>query len=127
MRRPAMLCALVLLGLSGCADRAPTPDNVPGMYRGEVPAPDGAVRLVRLRLNPGNAAEMAVTVGGDTVPVQSGTWSLNARGEIRVVLAEGGFGPVTSDIAYRWTRGTLNAIVFDTLRWGTRGFALARE
>ena len=59
--------------------------------------------------------------------VETGTWSLSPGGEVRVVLAVGGFGPVTSDVTFRWARTALTAIAFDTVRWGGRGFTLARE
>jgi hypothetical protein len=100
------------------------------VYRADVPGTDLVpARAVSLRLDAGNAAEMSVgPVGAGAPSVQTGTWSLNARGDIRVVLArEDGFGPVSSDITFRWARRTLTAVAFDTLQWGSRGFALSRE
>jgi hypothetical protein len=130
MRAALVLGCLVVIGAAGCADRTPSATDVVGVYRADVPGTDLVpARAVSLRLDAGNAAEMSVgPVGAGAPSVQTGTWSLNARGDIRVVLArEDGFGPVSSDITFRWARRTLTAVAFDTLQWGSRGFALSRE
>jgi hypothetical protein len=128
MRAVVVAGSLIVLG-AACADRAPTAADVQGAYRAELPATDRLpARTVTLRLDAGNAAEMTVTVAGAPRPVvEVGTWSLTPAGDVRVVLARDGFGPVSSDIQYRWARQTLTAIAFDTLQWGGRGFALAME
>jgi hypothetical protein len=128
MRVVFVLGSLVAIG-AACADRTPDPADVVGAYHADLPATGQTpARSVALRLQAGNAAEMAVTPAGAPGPaVEVGTWSLNARGEVRVVLARDGFGPVSSDILFRWTRGTLTAVGFDTLQWGGRGFALTSE
>jgi len=125
--RLSVLVGALIIGGTGCDARLPTPADVQGVYRGDVPGQASAARALLLRLDPGNAAELTVTPQGGPASIESGTWSLNAQGEIRVVLARGGFGPVTTDIEFRWARGTITAIAFDTVRWGSRGFALARE
>lgn len=128
MRVVFVLGFLIVIG-AACADRAPDPADVVGAYHAALPADERSpARTVALRLDAGNAAEMAVTAAGAPGPaVEVGTWSLNAKGEVRVVLARDGFGPVSSDILFRWTRGTLTAVGFDTLQWGGRGFALTSE
>lgn len=129
MRAALVLGCLTAIGAVGCADRAPTATDVVGVYRAEVPGTDRIpARTVALRLDAGNAAEMSVTIAAaPTASVEAGTWSLNPQGDIRVVLARDGFGPVSSDITFRWARRTLTAVAFDTLQWGARGFALSRE
>jgi hypothetical protein len=129
MRPALVLGCLAAIGALGCADRTPTVTDVAGVYRAEVPATDQIpARTVTLRLDAGNAAEMSVGPVGVPAPsLEAGTWSLNPRGDIRVVLARDGFGPVSSDITFRWARRTLTAVAFDTLQWGSRGFALSRE
>lgn len=129
MRAALMLGCLAAIGAAGCADRIPTADDVVGEYRAEVPGTDLlSARAVSLQLRAGNAAEMTVgPVGAMTPSVEKGTWSITPRGDIRVVLARDGFGPVSSDITYRWASRTLTAIAFDTVQWGSRGFALSRE
>jgi 2-C-methyl-D-erythritol 2,4-cyclodiphosphate synthase len=119
MRAVVVAGSLIVLG-AACADRAPTAADVQGAYRAELPATDRLpARTVTLRLDAGNAAEMTVTVAGAPRPVvEVGTWSLTPAGDVRVVLARDGFGPVSSDIQYRWARQTLTAIAFDTLQWG---------
>jgi len=127
--RVATLIGLTTLALVACGDGTPTPDDVVGAYRADVPGTAVPGRAVRLELDTGNVARMVIDYQDGTAPVaEAGTWSLSPRGEVRVVMArEGGFGPVTSDITFRWARTTLTAIAFDTLRWGGRGFALVRE
>jgi hypothetical protein len=129
MRAVLVLGCLAAVGAVGCADRTPTAADVVGAYRAEVPATDRIpARTVVLRLDAGNAAEMSVVVAGAPAPVvEQGTWSRNPRGDVRVVLARDGFGPVSSDIIFRWARRTLTAVAFDTLQWGSRGFALSME
>jgi hypothetical protein len=129
MRAALVLGCLTAIGLGGCADRPATVNDVVGVYRAEVPATTlSPARALALRLDAGNAAEMAVSVTGSSEPsIEKGTWRLDERGEIRVVLARDGFGPVSSDITFRWARRTLTAVGFDTLQWGPRGFALRRE
>jgi len=127
--RVATLIGLTALALVACGGGSPTSEDVVGVYQADLPGTAAPGRAVRLELNTGNVARMAVDYQDGTAPVaESGTWSLSPRGEVRVVMArEGGFGPVTSDITFRWARTTLTAIAFDTLRWGGRGFALVRE
>jgi len=127
--RAALVLGLVAIGIVGCGGGGPTAADVVGAYRAEVPATDRIpARTVALKLDAGNAAEMSVAVAGAPAPVvEQGTWSLNPQGDVRVVLARDGFGPVSSDIIFRWARRTLTAVAFDTLQWGSRGFALSRE
>lgn len=129
MRAALILGCLAAVGAAGCADRTPTATDVVGVYRADVPATELIpARSVTLRLEAGNAAELSVgPAGAETPLLEAGTWSLNPRGDIRVVLARDGFGPVSNDITFRWARRTLTAVAFDTLQWGGRGFALSRE
>lgn len=129
MRIALMVGGLVALALAACESGPPTPAEVAGTYRADLPATSGAAaRSVLLRLDPSHAAEMSVRGESGAEPlVEVGTWSVAPDGEVRVVLARDGFGPVTSDLNFRWARATLTAIAFDTLRWGPQGFSLARE
>lgn len=126
--RAGTLLGVVALGVLACGDRAPRADDVVGVYRADLPGIVTPGRGVTLDLGVGNTAQLAIDYqnGGGPV-VESGTWSLSPRGEVRVVLARDGFGPVTTDVTFRWAKATLTAIAFDTVRWGGRGFALARE
>jgi len=126
--RAGTLIGLMTLGLVACGDGPPTVDDVAGVYRAELPGTVTPGRAVSLELGAGNTAQMTVDDREGRGPVvETGTWSLSPRGEIRVVLARNGFGPVTSDVTFRWARATLTAVAFDTVRWGGRGFALVRE
>lgn len=126
--RGVLLGCMAVIGLLACSDRSPTPADVVGVYGAELQGDEGTGPVVTLDLRPGNAASMTLDFGETGVSrSETGTWALGPRAEIRVVLAREGFGPVTSDVTYRWTRTALTAVAFDTLRWGARGFTLARE
>ena len=126
--RAGTLLGMVALGVLACGDRAPSAEDVVGVYRADLPGIATPGRGVTLELGVGNTAELAIDYRDGGAPVlESGTWSLSPRGEIRVVLARDGLGPVTTDVTFRWAKAALTAIAFDTLRWGGRGFALARE
>jgi hypothetical protein len=126
--RVGTVIGLVALGLVGCAKGPPAVDDVVGTYSADLPGTATPGRSVTLELGAGNTAWMAIDYQDGVGPiVETGTWSLSARGEVRVVLARDGFGPVTSDVTFRWADATLTAIAFDTVRWGGRGFALVRE
>jgi hypothetical protein len=128
MRAVTLPGIIALLGLVACAGGAPDAEDVVGVYRAELPGIATPGRAVMLELGTGNTAQLAVDYQDGGGPItETGTWSLSPKGEIRVVLARDGFGPVTSDVTFRWARAMLTAIAFDTLRWGGRGFALARE
>jgi hypothetical protein len=128
MRAAAMWSCLILFGVSACGDRPPTPADVVGTYRADLPGRATPGRAVTLELRDGNTADMAIDYQDGIGPIiETGTWSLSPKGEVRVVLAVGGFGPVTSDVTFRWTKAALSAIAFDTVRWGGRGFTLVRE
>jgi hypothetical protein len=128
MRAVPLPGIVVLLGLLACAGGTPDADDVAGVYRADLPGVATPGRAVTLELGVGNTARMAIDDQDGRGPMaETGTWSLSPTGEIRVVLARDGFGPVTSDVTFRWARGRLTAIAFDTVRWGGRGFALARD
>jgi hypothetical protein len=128
MRAVPLPGIVVLLGLLACAGGTPDADDVAGVYRADLPGVATPGRAVTLELGVGNTARMAIDDRDGRGPMaETGTWSLSPTGEIRVVLARDGFGPVTSDVTFRWTRGRLTAIAFETVRWGGRGFALARD
>lgn len=128
MRAASMLFCVTLLGVLACGDRPPTPEDVVGRYRADLPGIVTPGRAVTLELRDGNTAEMAIDyLDGIGPVVETGTWSVSPQGEVRIVLAVNGFGQVTSDVTLRWSKAALTAIAFDTLRWGARGFALARE
>lgn len=126
--RAGTLIGFVALCLVGCAEGPPTVEDIVGVYRADLPGTATPGRAVSLELGSGNTAQLAIDYrdGGGPI-VETGTWSLSPRGEVRVVLARDGFGPVTSDVTFRWASATLTAIAFDTVRWGGRGFALVRE
>lgn len=126
--RAGTLLGVVALGVLACGDRAPSADDVVGVYRADLPGIATPGRGVTLELGVGNTAQLAIDYQDGGGPVlESGTWSLSPAGEIRVVLARDGLGPVTTDVTFRWARAALTAIAFDTVRWGGRGFALARQ
>jgi hypothetical protein len=126
--RAGTLLGIAVVGAVACGGGAPAADEIVGVYHAALPAPSAAGRAVTLELDVGNAARMATDhLNGSAPIVESGTWSLNERGEVRVVLARDGFGPVTSDVTFRWSKATLTAVAFDTVRWGGRGFALVRD
>jgi hypothetical protein len=128
MRAVTLRGIVALVGLLACAGAPPDAEDVVGTYRGDLPGITTPGRAVTLELGAGNTARMAVDDQTGLGPtVETGTWSLTSKGEIRVVLARDGFGPVTSDVTFRWAHEMLTAIAFDTLRWGGRGFALARD
>lgn len=117
-----------LLALSACGEGQPSPADVIGTYVAEIPNGVAQARTVTLSLAEGNAADMAVAYDfRGTSYTETGTWSLGQRGDVRVVLARDGFGPVSSDVTFRWAKGTLTAIAFDTVQWGSLGFALKRR
>ena len=128
MRNWIVVVMGALLTLQACGGGRPSPQDVIGTYAADVPVGDATVRTVTLHLVDGNAADMQVAVGqGGASFTETGTWLLSPQGEVRVVLARDGFGPVSSDITFRWTKGTLTAVAFDTVQWGARGFALTRR
>jgi hypothetical protein len=127
--RAGTLLGVAALGLMACGGGGP-PDagDVVGVYRADLPGITTPGRDVTLDLGQGNTARMAIDYRDGVAPIiETGTWTLSPQGEIRVVLAHEGFGPVTTDVTFRWARATLTAIAFDTVRWGGGGFALARE
>jgi len=127
MRLFVLILVLALASQSGCGEGPPSAAEVVGTYTAELPAAAGPSRNVTLDLAQGNVADMRVEFTDGRAAVQeTGTWSVAPSGEVRVVLARGGFGPVTSDITFRWARSTLTAIAFDTVRWNAKGFSLAR-
>jgi hypothetical protein len=126
MRAGAVLVVLAL-ACPACGGGPPTAADVAGVYHADLPPRGTPGRIVTLELGAGNTAEMAIDYRNGQAFAETGTWSLSPRGEIRVVLARDGFGPVTTDVTFRWAGGTLTAIAFDTLRWGGAGFALTRE
>jgi len=113
--------------LAACGSDTPSPQEVVGAYAAEVAGGAGPARTVTLELLEGNAADMKVATPESPPVSETGTWSLTPDGEVRVVLARDMFGPVSSDMTFRWARGTLTAVAFDTVRWGGRGFALTRQ
>jgi hypothetical protein len=128
MRVPAIVTALCLLVAVGCGERVPAASDVIGTYSADLAPPSGPPRRVTLRLESGNSAEMATEFAGDASTVrETGTWAIAADGTVRIVLARGGFGPVTNDVTFRYASGTLSAVAFDTLRWGSQGFSLRRQ
>jgi len=128
MRNRTIVLIGALLTLSACGEGRPSPGDVIGTYAADLPNGAAPARTVTLSLAEGNAADMAVAYdSGGTSYTETGTWSLGQRGDVRVVLARDGFGPVSSDVTFRWTKGTLTAIAFDTVQWGSLGFALKRQ
>ena len=126
--RSTVVFVLAVSALTACGDRPPSVTAVVGTYAAELPATTGPARTVTLALIEGNRAEMRVQfTDGRPGTQESGTWSLSRSGDVRVVLARDGFGPVTSDLTFRFARNTLTAIAFDTLRWSAKGFSLARS
>jgi hypothetical protein len=127
MRLLVPFLALAVAGQWACGERPPSADDVVGTYSAELPATSGPGRNVTLDLVQGNVATMRVAFADGRPPVEeAGTWSLSPAGEVRVVLARDGFGPVTNDLTFRLARSTLTAIAFDTVRWSAKGFSLAR-
>ena len=128
MQNRILVALGVVLVLQGCGDRRPSPSDVVGTYVGDLPAGAAPARSVTLHLAEGNSADMvlAASAGGPSF-TETGTWALGSRGEVRVVLARDGFGPVSSDVSFSWARGTLTAVAFDTVQWGSRGFSLTRR
>jgi hypothetical protein len=128
MRNRTSLLIGVLLTLSACGGGKPSPTDVVGTYAAEIPSGVSPARSVTLSLAEGNTADMVVVEGsGDTAYTETGTWLVGPRGDVRVVLARDGFGPVSSDLTFRWVKGTLTAVAFDTVQWGALGFALKRQ
>jgi hypothetical protein len=126
MRYWTLVIVGTLLAASACRDRGPSPEDIVGTYAAELPAEVEPMRTVTLHLAEGNAAELSVA-GPDRTRRETGTWLLGSRGDVRVVLARDGFGPVSNDITFQWSDGTLTAIAFDTVQWGGRGFSLVRQ
>lgn len=126
--RLAMLLPLAVVLTVGCGPSTPTAANVVGTYSADLAPQTGPARRVTLRLADGNGAEMVTEFesGAPTVR-ETGTWAIDAEGDVRIVLARGGFGPVTNDVSFRYTRATLTAVAFDTAKWGSQGFALRRQ
>lgn len=127
MQNWTVMAMAVVLALPACTSEKPSAQNVIGAYGADVESGSGPARTVTLHLLEGNAAEMQVATPEGRPVSETGTWSLNAEGEVRVVLARDAFGPVSSDITFRWASGTLTAVAFDTVQWGARGFALSRQ
>ena len=103
MRNRTIVLMGVLLALSACGDRPPSPGDVIGTYGADLPAAGPSpARAVTLSLAEGNAADMAVAYdSGGNAYTETGTWSLGPRGEVRVVLARDGLGPVSLPLERR--------------------------
>jgi len=127
MRHSIVMVMAVILALPACASGKPTAQDIVGAYAADIEGGAAPARTVTLHLLEGNAAEMQVAAPDGAPMSEAGTWSLTADGEVRVVLARDAFGPVSSDITFRWAKGTLTAVAFDTVQWGARGFALSRQ
>jgi hypothetical protein len=128
MRLLPMVVALSVTALAGCREHVPSAADVVGTYSADLTPGAGPARRVTLRLEAGNSAEMATEFeGGARTVHETGTWAITADGSVRIVLARGGFGPVTNDVTFRYATRTLNAVAFDTVQWGQRGFSLGRQ
>jgi hypothetical protein len=128
MRLLTTVLALCMCTAAGCGERAPSASDLVGTYSADLAPESGSPRRITLRLEAGNSADMATEFPGDARTVrETGTWAIAPDGTVRIVLARAGMGPVTNDVTFRFSSGTLSAVAFDTVRWGPHGFSLRRQ
>jgi len=128
MRLLMTVLGLCMCAAAACGERAPSASDLVGTYTADLAPESGPARRITLRLEAGNGAEMATEFPGDARTVrETGTWAIASDGAVRIVLARAGMGPVTNDVTFRYSSGTLSAVAFDTLRWGPHGFSLRRQ
>ncbi|MDH3497560.1 MAG: hypothetical protein OER21_12430 [Gemmatimonadota bacterium] len=119
----------VAVVLAGCgAERGMLQEaDVVGAYSATFPGPSGAPRDFTLTLAPGNVADL-MSVSAPGVPVvETGTWTVAPGHQVRVVLARGGLGAVTTDVTFRLRQARLTAATEDSVRWGTTQLVFERQ
>ncbi len=122
----------VALVLAGCGTERGTPQeaDVVGTYSTTIQGPAGAVRDLTLTLAPGNVADLrsVSAPGAPGAPVvETGTWTVAPGRQVRVVLARGGLGAVTTDVTFRLQGARLTAAIEDSVRWGVGQLVFERK